>query len=556
MTQERPERPLSEAEVARRLLAHRRATDPVLCHERTPTQAACYASLATYRLITGANRSGKTTEVIMDCAAYARGIHAHRPWFGPVTILVIVPARAQAAGVWGARLLSRSQIKGPLGRHPLIPPWDLAYEGARAKVTWSPSAAGKYPSSIELANGSRIYIALSGDPRSWERLQGFAFDAIYRDEAVGNANLGAELLARLLENQNREDRPHSGFMLWGATPTLINEEFEKYRDRCRSGAPGHAVFEIGPDENPAVTAAARESMRAAMSDEEASIRLDGTSTAADFTYIYARQWNHQRHVLAREYEIDPEDNILVGYDPGGVGAESNNTGMVIGVLRREAPSHIRFVHEILHNRTTLVEDMQALAEWLRGRFIHALIYDPAMRRKEKGNGLRLTTQLSDAAARCGIEMMQGLVMPHNRHRPGINLVREYLDPDPSDRSVTPWISFNPSMKMTIRQLTHYRSHRENEYTGAHGVVLKDTELPDVVRYVVAAVAGLGRGNQAMVWSRNERLNQPLWTGARTIVPERDRPQTEADRRAQRQAELSALAARRRMAGRRLMGTGW
>jgi hypothetical protein len=71
---------------------------------------------------------------------------------------------------------------------------------------------------------------------------------------------------------------------------------------------------------------------------------------------------------------------------------------------------------------------------------------------------------------------------NNRHDTGVKRVQTYLERG--------WIVFNPSGQSGCRtawkQMVNYRSHEEGVYSGPRGVVKRDDEAVDCLRYIVMA----------------------------------------------------------------------
>ena len=486
-------------EQAAAALAEMRAADPVrvfMDKLATVTQRGILSCPETYVLVTSANQGGKTTVAIVDCAATLRGIHPFQPWFGPVKVIVVVPSRAQAASIWGARLLTGSEIrktittpKGKvvdLGTRPLIPASEID------KVSWAYSPQGKYPGKLVLKNGSEMIVILSGDVNSWKRLQGVAADKVYRDEAVGNEDIGNELNPRLLVSQTsaqRGERPWGGRVLWVATNTLINEEFENYKRRCEDNIAGHRIFWIDPRENPAVSMEVRASMRDTMSDEAASIRMDGTGNAVNDVLIFRNQWKTDRHVLKEVYEPDHMDNLWIAWDPGIKSA----FGLVGACQTPENPLQVRVCKCWTEKRQTIDYQANIIRDWLDGRVLEGIVYDPAANKSEYSHGQSIYCLLADLLAKMGIKIIRGFLPGRNRYEDTIPLMQRYFDPDPHNRTCPPLVTINPESPETptgtgelINQLMRYRfKNAQTQSLKGASIFRTDTDLVDPLRYLIS-----------------------------------------------------------------------
>lgn len=480
------------SKVAKALIAKRRAEDPATYYNLTPTeqytdpesgetyrlgpgptQLACLKCLEPYRLLEAGNQLGKTTHCVYECAQFARGRHPTRPWYGPVEILVVVPSRQQALTIWYDRLCQRSRIKGPAYNHPLIPAREIR------KIYYHYSGSGKVPGRIELKNGSNIHFSWAGADGMWERIQGNMYDAIFRDEATGNMRLGPELLMRLSSVQSDQKKPGGGFILWSATPTLINEEYDNYKTRCKGGVEGHAHFLIKSDENPAQSAKVRELMRKAMSEEDARVRLDGTDDYKARYLIYAPYWSDERHMASEDYEPGLYDNLWIAFDPA-FGRTASEVGVLCAAINKDEPTRLRIVRFYHYKGGTLSDHVDCMREWLDGRTAEAIVCDPAILKTES-TGLSVYSQLCELISDSPHEVKthRGAVLGRNRLDDGIPMVRSYLEQN--QIVVNP---NSPGCGAVRYGIMDYRTREESKYNEGRGVVRKRTEAVDCLRYLV------------------------------------------------------------------------
>ena len=488
---------LTKLEAGKRL-REMRALDP--CRQflealATETQKKILQSNTLNRLVSAANQSGKTTVAIVECAAMLRGIHPHKPSFGPVRILIIVPSRTQAAGIWGKRLLEASNIrhqvtsakgeKVDLSNRPLIPKSEIEH------ITWNYSPTGKYFGLLKLKNGSEAMIMLSGDPHAWERIQGLTFDEVFQDEAIGNEALGQEISLRLAAARTareRDKRAWGGGRTWVATATLVNDEFEEYKKRCEEGVAGHELFWIHPAENPAVSMEVRNAMRSSMSAEEAAVRLDGTEGAIHDVLIFRQQWSRDRHVLAEIEPIHPKDNIWCAWDPGW----DHPFGLVFFTQSQFHPSRLRVIQCYRDRKKTLDHIANLIAMFMNGRWLEGLVFDPAALKTEHGRGESLSYQMEQLLQQMQVKTMRGILMGRNRYEDTLPLMQRYLDPDPKDKARDPLLVIDPPTEangtgILIEQLAKYR--RKVVQKGAslrgHNIHREDDDLVDPVRYMIS-----------------------------------------------------------------------
>jgi len=524
------------------ILKKRFATDPLNFYVPTKTQAACLASLALNRVIEGPNQSGKTNHAVFECGMYARGRHPTRPNFGPVSILVIAPSRNQLAGLWRQRLIVGCQLPGKVGAMPIIPKREIS------RINEVPFSGGRAPGLIELHNGSKIYFMISGDTQSWKRVQGFQFDAIIRDEAVGNSDLGDELPPRLGTARTAAadgSKPGAGWILWSATPTLVNDEFFEYRRRCKENVDGVSqYFAIDPSENPAFSMAVRDQMAKGMSDKAASIRIYGTTSAGDTELIFGKQFSQERHILKVDYEPQPEDNLWVSIDPGGAGGSSHPFGMLFAAITSQEPDQLKLVDYFQTDGQTFTNNLKIVADWCGGRVLEALVSDPnGINKTDPFLGCSIESLVYQTMEKFGIIARGGILHGSNSHRSTLAQVQEWFDPIPDDPTAIPRIVINPRCKLLITQLQNYRGRPETAYTGANGVIKRNDEGPDTLRYLVT------KNPRYVKRAAQSRQSKPEAVLPSTITPEQREHESRLRRSAQRMREIHP-------ATRNAIGTGF
>lgn len=466
---------------ARAALEKLKSSDPLLAFKPSATVAAFMKSKALFKLVLGGNRSGKTTGVLADLAMRARGIHPHAKWFGPIRIFFFTVGRSQAATVTGHKLFEKSEFPGPIGQFPMIPENELA--SPVGTVTYGGTAI---PIFAKLKNGSELHFGWAGQSEAAKRFQGGQWDFVHFDEAACEGKLLAEAYARTLDARSDTSRPGSGGVYWSATGTEADENFERFHRKCEDRAEEHALFSIGRDENPAITKKSRDQFARLLTEPERRIRIDGTSTAAGELAIYGKQWADARHMRGADYVPGPSDNLWACYDPGGAGSSGHNTGILLCAINAVNPRKLRHFEFILQTRLTLDDEVDMLRDKLKGRPLEGFVYDIAAHKTEK-SGLSVKNQLREKLEAAGIVIHRGMIPGRNRHIDGIKIVREYLDPAPWQRNVEPLIEFSPSDasggQIIRAQMRAYRSHEAGKFQGAGGVVKKDDEAPDCVRYL-------------------------------------------------------------------------
>lgn len=472
-------RKLSKEE-ALKIRQKRDAEDPCLHYVAPATLQRASECKARYIAVHAPNRVGKTSWMQYVTVSILRGKNKNWQHFGPVKILLIVPKRAQAAKIWGDRLLKKSNLFGAMHNKPWIPKREIK------KVVNAFSPAGPYPGLIEMNDGSSLMTILSGDPNSWKGIEGMDFDLIVRDEVAGNENMGNELPSRLLDSRTRYLRgvqPWGGIVLWGATETKHNTEWLEFKQRCIEGVVDHVYFRPTPEEADAyISMEARAEMKTTMSAASYRIRGEGTLDAGDLVRIFVQQWDDKRHIMAKDHVIQPDDNIHIAWDPG----VEHPTGIVISVVTRDAPNQIKVIKVFEHSNETCDYDAECIHSVVLGRRIAAIAYDWAAKASHRHAPSLLNTFISVLDAK-GILPMAGYIQADKRVQPGIDSMRHYMDPNPFDKTATPLLVLSPSQESGCQLLrSEIIGYCKTEPTpGSPGkIVKKNDDALDALRYQI------------------------------------------------------------------------
>lgn len=483
---------------ARKLIALRRRRDPAQSMQPTPTQEAFLHSIIPNQLVEGGNRSGKTAISLVKLSLLLRGLHPTMKWQGPVNAIVLTISRRQAATVIQHKLLVDSEIPG--FQAPLIPHHEINFDDSGYV-----KAGNKVYYELVLRNGSRIHFFWSEMEDAYKRMQGIKADIVVFDENAGDRKLILEAMGRVLDARSRvsqENRQWGGLIWWSATGTEANEAFDDYRKRCEDpNYSDYALYRIARDENPAISSAAVEQFADFMTEEEKEIRIYGTKTASSLVQIFEKQWKDSRHIVP--YKPTAKDNLWIGYDPG----MDHPTGIIIAAINAENPITLRVVKEFLHNRLTLDEDAAAVAQWLCGRRVAGIVYDTVMKNTMKTGTSTLTLAI-EAFRKAGILPVAGFMQAYKNHPQTISLVRHYLDPDPYDDTKPPLLTLDPSCTQTRWQIIKYRGREATRFQGPGGVIKKDDDLMDPLRYLVA---------------KRPAYNPDWCCGPMTSIPQEDGP---------------------------------
>lgn len=533
------------SDAIRKLLALRESQDPLRSYTPGPTALRCFESRARYRWLGGPNRGGKSAHGAVELALAALRRHPTRSVKSVNGVyLVFAPSRDQLADPWGKKLLKESELKGDQSGFPLIPPWEIE------RVYWIHGAGAPVPKEVKLKNGNRILFFVSGDKNVWRRVQGKGMVlGIVVDESAGNDILFHECTARLLDansHQKVREEAGGGWFLWLATETEANTGLASYIDKCED--PTNEQFEgfrIQPGENPAILQEEREKLRDVLGEEQYAIRMEGSLSQGATLRIFP-QFSVLRHVRADDYHIGDDDNLWVGYDPG-----TNFTGIVIAALNRERGRKVRVVKCWQPRRTTIAHDVDLIRNFLQGRKVECIVYDPAARAVEK-TGQSVYSQLGEKLRLARVQVWRGLAMGRNRHEDTIPVVRYYMDPNPKDPKAESLLELNPSpdsgCKLLATQLIAY-SNREspNNLLGTEHVVKENDHLVDALRYLLCERPGwVNRGPNPALWGEGTNGEAPPPISDPRVMNEQDI--MEADRLAR-----SGLAARRRLKRVQAMG---
>ena len=504
--------------------------DPVLNYKPTPTQKRCLYSPTRYRWIGGGNRSGKSAHCAVELAMAARRLHPTRTVRSVNgTYLLLAPSREQLQDPWAKKLLEDCELPGFRGK-PLIPMEEI--EGGKKGISWTYGAGARTIKQIKMKNGHIIRFGVSNDS-AWFRRQGQALLGIALDESFADLNLLKELLVRILDANSDPKivaEAGGGWILWGATETKANPALAHFASLCHDvneSARDFEAFQIAADENPSVDMKERERLRVVLGQDDYDIRMMGTKSAMDRLLIYGGQWDDEKHMRKGDYIPLPSDNLWVSYDPGGVGKESHDTGIMFLALTEAEPRKLHMVKYIRHFRTTLEYDIKVIASYMKGRSLEGFIYDPKCNATEKGSGQSVKNQIRTFLQKEGQLVHRGMVMPYNRHEPGIRMVQKYLEQGMVDFNSSPE-SGGPFARW---QLIAYRSFEEGRFQGIRGVVKMNDEACDTLRYAISVLrhtAWIPRPCGAAKW-RDDQKPMPVPEAPKVMSEQEKNLQAQLDR---------------------------
>jgi hypothetical protein len=516
---------LTPAQKAQMILTQRERSDPLRWFVPSPTQEQFLrrdTKETPFCLVNSLSRGGKSAITMADLAMTLRGIHPYQPKRTKLVIAVFAPTREQACRVIGHKLFDDSELMLPADApdeargQPMIPSWEIEH-------LRRPMVAGmKVPKEVIMKNGNSAFFSWTGVEGQDKRIAGIKLDAAYIDEEAGNSRLFAEIATRLTDSLSQGDG--LGYYVWAYTNTNWNDAYEEFKQRQANGAPGHRTFLLMPGENPAISAAARRMVAGTMNADEAAIRMEGGTDAGSLVQIYGKQWQDERHVMKTAYEIQPEDNLWVSYDPG----VEHPMGMLVAAVNKQEPMCLNFTQAWMYKGETIEKDVDNLVEYLRGRRLTGFVYDTNLKNKDRGGGPSVLTRMKELMASRGVVPLAGFFQSKKNHAPGIALVRHYLDP--SDRRDCPPLirlskpTDSNGLGIFRAQMIAYRGKESTKFTGPGGVVKKSDETPDCCRYLC-----MQRPSWNPDWACGRALNIPTQrvafldaTGTIPVPQRRDR----------------------------------
>lgn len=513
----------AEAILLQQELARRRAQDPLFHYKPGPTQRAFHQCHVHNRLITGGNRSGKTTSCVAEIAGLLRMCHPFKKTPRPVLGVVMCNTREQAVTVFQRKLIKASELPGSIGGHPFVPEHEIDWkESGTMKIgfrVWNP---------LIFKNGSELWFQWSGTEDAWKKLEGRRLDFVYVDESAGTTQLMDEIPFRLADSRSEGLRDNFalwlGAFFWGATGTKVNPAFEDFLHKCDDpDFPDFRRFTIPASENKAISKEVMDSLTKSISAEQKRIRIDGTETAAQSILIFGNQFDRVRNVLPEDFEIQDDDVLWLSYDPGIV----HPTGILLGAIRRHDPNTLNLVKFWAHGSRPVDYDAQVVDEYLRGRRVAQFIYDTdaAKTRKDTFSTTSTLKLLQQRFKARGIWPIMGFRRADKRVEPGIELVRNMFISDPTRIRISPDACAN-----LIRQIRIYRHLEATETLSVRNVVKKDDEGPDCLRYMAM---------RRPYWAPDLVCGPPLRSGTTVLAASRtpleirrpaSRERTRADRR--------------------------
>lgn len=457
------------------LRRYRDKRDPLKQMRLGPVQQSYWDTTARNCLAEGPNRSGKTTVVLAKAAAILRGVHPRIKFTRPARFLFLVKERLQASQVVGRKLFDACELPGPIGQYPLIPKREIASLG-KLKVGFH------VPYHLVMKNGNEALFKWSDAAGTKDAIKGLKLDGAFLDEDAGSLDLLYEIYVRLADSRT-EFPAFGGLTDWSATPEIGNDALTEYRKQCASGDPEYFRVLIPRGDHAAIDDATVTALTKQLGDM-ADVKVFGSRTSDEVYAVYGEQWSDKRHLSKGDYDIQPEDNLWCGYDPG----VDHATGMMVVAINRAHPLRLNVVQYWNLKKTTITEEMRLLKEWLAGRRLTGLVYDTNAKNLDKV-GQSTLGHMMKLMQDEGIIPICGYFQSQKKHEPGIQLVRHYLNPNPDDATTPALIQVNPSVEsggqIVREQLLRLQARKRRRHAGDSLLIRGEDEAGDCLRYLVA-----------------------------------------------------------------------
>ena len=430
-----------------------RQMEALKLYEPLPMQEAFHRSLAPERVITGSNRSTKTTAAAVECARALTGQDPygkypamngrwfcvttnekligsvfHEKMFKPGAFKII---RDLSTGLWRAYRpwlpedLARKQDARPAP--PLIPKRFI-----KGRLSWYKKNDG-IPRFGRLTTGWEV-----GFYSSEGRLpKGVDIDGAWFTEEVENKeglDWYSEIAARLIDR--------SGKFFWDATPEVGTEQLQELRERALECAgsddPPIQEFFFMLADNPHIAERDKQLFAGKLNEDMYRVKVLGEPAILGRRMF--PEFNKHFHVVDY-FTVPPDWTRYVAIDPGHQVAVAT----FVAVPPRAPPGR-RYVYDELYinacNAAIMADRME---QKVSGQVIEAYIIDNQMARQtEIGSGMTIAWQYEEAFKaknlrsrlggtnfvvgsadkRAGIEAIRGLLRPMDDGLPGLCIMRD------------------------------------------------------------------------------------------------------------------------------------
>lgn len=263
--------------------------DALALYKPLPRAEEFHACMAHTRLLSGSNRSSKTTSALVEMARLARGMDPYRKLprtdlrmliLGPTEDHLSKPIYEKLArpgafaivkdvehGFWRA---VRPDPNNPAQLDPVDDARRAEWQPAPPLIPLRPKQVAwvdrgrEIPSLFKLDNGSEIMFRSS----MADLKRGIHLHAAMPDEEIERSEHISELQARLLDKE--------GYLFWSYTPQHATPVLYALHEMAQRGDPEVREFQFMLDDNPYISASAKANFLATLtSDQERQVRYFG-----------------------------------------------------------------------------------------------------------------------------------------------------------------------------------------------------------------------------------------------------------------------------------------
>lgn len=421
----------------------RRRTSAIALYEPMELFKEFHRSVARVRLISGSNRSGKTTAGMAEVTYVATNTHPYWKDHKSGDIFLVGRDEKHIADVICNKLFEPGGGNGKMrlikdlvtGQWRAYRPWEDSerYDESKEMPPLIPSSLfAQKPSWSDKARGVMELVKLKTGwtlkffPGGTSPPQGSTPKFVHLDEEIKNERWFMEVMARLTDFRGR--------MVWSATPEIGGESLWDIHVRCMEDSTKPKEMRLFEEFAATVVNNVHMDEQAKI-EMESLLRTDPRLYAAKFLGHYlVESYRVYPNFDARQHVIDwfeiPDDwcrYILV--DPGIV-------AMPLLFVAVPPPSHPMVGHVFVYNEVVLrntnaYEFGREMKRWVDSQKIEDIIVDYNGSRRTEFTGTSIRTQLEEALAanrveslRRGSRMLEG----SNDLKSGLLRVREWLMP--------------------------------------------------------------------------------------------------------------------------------
>lgn len=470
----------------------KRKVEALRLYEPMPLQQEFHSSRATYRLIRGSNRAGKTLGAAAEVARAVTGQDPYQKYptrdgmaflvgkdskhlgkvmyrklFRPGAFRVI---RDFETGRWRAyRPWSTHDTERVVESRP-VPP--LVPERMLVDVAWE-NKKENIPALIRLSNGWELYFFSSlGKPP-----QGDPIDLFWLDEEIVDPAWYPELSARVVDRQGRG--------IWSATPQAGTDQLFELHERCeveRSKPDGQRRYEEFVallEHNRHIDDQSKRDFAADLSEDEARVRVGGEFALLSYK-VYP---NFSMLVHGHPTMQVPDHWTRYAYiDPG-----HRVCAVLFGAVPPPQEQDIVLLYQELYIKESNADVFaEAMERACRDQVMQAFLIDYHMAiHTEAGMGRNVMQQYSEALAKRRVRSVStgfGFLPAHDDVQAGVMAVNGMLRV--RDHEVGPKLRvMQGRLPMFEWEIHRYHRKRINGVVQEQPDQRKDNHLMDCLRYM-------------------------------------------------------------------------